>query len=145
MNKIYVKEEVCMGCHLCEVFCRLEHSHSKDLIKAFKQELPSPLARCSVEIRKPVSLSLRCQNCEDAPCLYYCLTGALHRDTSSGIVIVDENKCIGCWTCLLACPFGAIRRDTLQKRIVKCDLCGGKEMPVCVSNCPNEALVYYHE
>lgn len=145
MKRIYVKEEVCMGCRLCEVYCRLEHSRSRDLIKAFKKESPSPLSRCSVEIRKPVTLSLRCQNCEDAPCLYHCLTGALHRDSGSGIVTVDENKCIGCWTCLLACPFGTIQRDIKQEKIVKCDLCNGKEMPVCVSNCPNEALVYIHE
>ncbi len=142
MGRIYIKEEVCIGCHLCEVFCRIEHSKSKDVIKTFKKEYPAPLSRCSVEVQKPVTISVRCQNCEDAPCVYACLTGALHRDIDSGIVTVDEKQCIGCWTCVLTCPYSAIQRDTENGRIVKCDLCGGKELPACVANCPNEALVY---
>ncbi|PIP05839.1 MAG: 4Fe-4S ferredoxin, partial [Syntrophobacterales bacterium CG23_combo_of_CG06-09_8_20_14_all_48_27] len=40
------------------------------------------------------------------------------------------------------CPLGAIRQDTEQKKVLKCDLCQGEEIPVCVANCPNEALVY---
>jgi carbon-monoxide dehydrogenase iron sulfur subunit len=74
--------------------------------------------------------------------VYACLTGALWRDPDSGIVSVDMDKCIGCWTCILACPFGAIRQETDQGKIVKCDLCEGRDVPVCVTNCPNEALVY---
>ena len=95
-----------------------------------------------MEEKKPISFSVRCQQCEEPSCVYACLTGALSRDAESGIVKVDEEKCTGCWTCILACPFAAIRQDTGQKKIVKCDLCQGEAMPVCVANCPNEALVY---
>ena len=59
MKKVYIKEEVCIGCHLCEVNCRVEHSRSKDLVKAFKEESPTPLLRCLVEDRKPASLSVQ--------------------------------------------------------------------------------------
>lgn len=142
MRRIYIKEEVCMGCRLCEVYCQLQHSKSKDLIRAFKREAPRPLPRLRVEERKPVFLSVRCQHCDEALCIYACLTGALSREQDSGTVTVDEERCIGCWTCLLACPFGAIRQDKGQGRIVKCDLCPGKDVPVCVTTCPNEALVY---
>jgi carbon-monoxide dehydrogenase iron sulfur subunit len=142
MGKIYVKEEVCIGCHLCEVYCQTEHSQSKDLVKAFKRESPQPLPRVSIEERKPVAFSVRCQHCDEPPCVYTCLTGALQRDASSGVVIVDEERCIGCWTCILACPYGAIRQDTGRGEIAKCDLCAGREEPACVTNCPNEALVY---
>jgi len=142
LKRIYIKEPVCIGCHLCEVYCQVEHSQTKDLIKTFKRESPRPLPRVSIEGRKPVSLSIRCQHCDDPPCVYACLTGALRRDAGNGVVTVDEERCIGCWTCILACPFGAIRQDVNRGRIVKCDLCSGREEPACVSNCPNEALVY---
>jgi carbon-monoxide dehydrogenase iron sulfur subunit len=141
VKKVYVKEEICIGCHLCEVYCQLEHAGTRDLVKAFKRESP-PLARLRVDEMGVVSLSVRCQHCEDAPCVQACLTGALSRDPESGMVKVDEERCIGCWTCLLVCPLAAIRPDTEQKKALKCDLCQGEEIPVCVANCPNEALVY---
>jgi carbon-monoxide dehydrogenase iron sulfur subunit len=141
VKKVYVKEEVCIGCHLCEVYCQLKHAGTRDLVKAFKLKSPPP-ARLRVDERGVVSLSVRCQHCEDAPCVQACLTGALSRDPESGMVRVDEERCIGCWTCLLACPLGAIRPDAEQKKALKCDLCQGEEVPVCVANCPNEALVY---
>jgi carbon-monoxide dehydrogenase iron sulfur subunit len=142
VRKVYVKEEVCIGCRLCEVYCQLQHAHTKDLVKAFKRESPPPLSRLRVDERGVVSLSVRCQQCEDAPCVQACLTGALERNPESRLVEVDEDKCIGCWTCLLVCPLAAIKPDTEQKRALKCDLCQGEEIPVCVANCPNEALVY---
>lgn len=131
-----------MGCHLCEVHCQVEHSQSKDLIKTFNRESPQPLARLWIEERKPVAFSVRCCHCSEPPCVYACLTGALHKDAGTGIVTVDEEKCTGCWTCILVCPFGAIRQDRQRGKIVKCDLCPGKELPACVANCPNEALIY---
>ena len=142
LKRIYIKESVCIGCHLCEVYCQAEHSQTKDLIKVFKRESPRPLARLSIEERRPVSFSIRCQHCDEPPCVYACLTGALCRDRENGVVTVDEERCIGCWTCVLVCPFGAIRQDANRGRIAKCDLCAGRDEPACVANCPNEALVY---
>jgi len=142
MKKVYVKEEVCMGCHLCEVYCQLHHAQSKDLIKAFKSEARRPLARLRVEEKGAVSFSVRCQQCDLAPCFYVCLTGAIARDDITGVIKVDKERCIGCWTCILACPYGAIRQDTEQSKALKCELCEGENVPVCVNNCPNEALVY---
>ncbi len=142
MKKVYLKEEVCMGCHLCEVYCQLQHAASKDLVKAFKRDLPPPVSRVRLEENGAVSLSLRCQHCDDAPCLYACLTGALSRDPESGVVDVDEDRCIGCWTCILACPFGALKLDTEKATVAKCDLCPGEPIPACVVNCPNEALLF---
>lgn len=142
MKRIYIKEPVCMGCRLCEVHCQVEHSKSKDIIAAFKRESPRPLPRLSIEQKGAIAFSVRCQHCSDPPCVYACLTGALSQDPVSGMVNVDEAKCTGCWTCILVCPFGVIRQDKERGKIVKCDLCPGREVPVCVSNCPNEALVY---
>lgn len=141
MRRVYVKEDVCMGCHLCEVYCRLQHAQSTDLVKAFKKESPRILPRLRVEERGILSFSVRCQHCDDAPCVQACLTGALARDPVSSLVMVDKERCIGCGTCMLFCPLGAIRLDTGQKKMVKCDLCLDEEIPACVASCPNEALI----
>jgi carbon-monoxide dehydrogenase iron sulfur subunit len=142
MRKVYVHEEVCIGCHLCEVYCQLQHSDSKDLIRAFKKESSKSLPRLRVEQNGAVSLSIRCQQCEDSPCVNACLTGALSRNDSDGYIKVNEEKCIGCWTCILVCPFAAVKQDFNRKKTVRCDLCPGENIPVCVINCPNEALAF---
>ena len=142
MKRAYINEKVCIGCHLCEVYCQLHHAQSSDLIKAFKRKSLQLLPRLRIEKKNVVSLSIRCQHCDEAPCIQACLTGALTRDPVSLLVKVDEERCTGCCTCLLVCPLSAIRQDTEQRKVVKCDLCQGEEIPACVANCPNEALVY---
>ena len=142
MKRIYIKEQVCMACHLCEVYCQLKHSQSKDIVKAFNNESSRPLSGLQVQERKPVSFAVQCRHCPEPYCVYACLTGALEKTPDSGLVTVDEEKCSGCWTCILACPFGVIKQDIRQAKIAKCDLCQGEDMPACVANCPNEALVY---
>ncbi|MFH1650489.1 MAG: 4Fe-4S dicluster domain-containing protein [Chloroflexota bacterium] len=141
MKKVYVKEQACISCRLCEVYCRLAHSGTNDLLKAFKQQTP-PLSRIRMEKSDIASFSVRCQHCAEAPCLSACLTGAISRDPANGAVIVDEERCIGCGNCILVCPFGAVRYDTRRGKVAKCDLCQGQETPACVANCPNEALIY---
>jgi carbon-monoxide dehydrogenase iron sulfur subunit len=142
MKQIFIKESVCIGCHLCEVYCRLKHAVSGDLVKTYKKESPRPLPRLRVDECGIVSLSVRCQHCEDAPCIRACITGALSRDALTSLVNVDEERCVGCGTCALVCPLGVPRLDAVRKKMVKCDLCQDEEIPVCVANCPNEALQY---
>jgi carbon-monoxide dehydrogenase iron sulfur subunit len=146
MKRIYVHEEYCIGCRLCEIHCLVQHSKSQKIIKAFKQEFPRAMSLLIVEEEGPVSFALQCRHCPDALCVEACLTGAMHRDEESGAVLCDQDKCVGCWTCIMVCPFGVIRRSTQdgegQKAISKCDLCYGEETPACVAHCANEALVY---
>ena len=141
MKRIYVKEEACIGCGLCQVYCQVEHSQSKDIIKAFKRESRRPIPRIRVEKNEDISFAIQCRHCSEPWCVYSCLTGAMHRDSVSGMVSVDAENCIGCWTCIIACPYGALTRDMGSETIVKCDLCPGRDIPACVVNCPNEALV----
>lgn len=144
MKKVFAKAEVCIGCRLCEVYCTVAHSASKDIIKAFRREKPRPQARIHVEERGPVSFGLQCRHCKEPLCVYSCITGATYIN-DDGRVEVDPERCIGCWTCILACPFGAIARDEGRGVSVKCDLCPGEDMPACVKNCPNEALAFEEE
>lgn len=140
LNRVYVNEEVCIGCGLCRVYCQTEHSHSKDIIKAFRREGSQVSPRIRVERKGEVSFAVQCRHCAEPWCVYACLTGALHRDTASSAIIVAAERCIGCWTCVMACPSGALTRDKHHSVALKCDLCPGRAMPACVDNCPNEAL-----
>ncbi len=142
MKRTYIKEDACISCHLCEVFCRLKHSRYDDPVKAHKKESPRPLARVRLDENGAVALSVRCQHCTDAACSRACLTGALHRDLLTGLIMVDDERCIGCGTCSLVCPLGVPQIDEARGKMVKCELCQDVEIPFCVANCPNEALIY---
>lgn len=138
--KIIPKEEYCIGCQLCEVYCSLAHSRSKNILK-YKNEYPAPKNRVTVEINGDVSFALSCRHCENAPCVEACISGAMQKDPKTGIVTNKHDKCVGCWMCIMSCPFGAIRKGDDQKVSLKCDFCPDLEGPACVANCPQEALV----
>ena len=142
MKRVYPREEFCIACGLCQVHCLVAHSRSHDIIRAFRRESPRALSRIKVEKKGSISLALLCRHCAEPWCVFACLTGALHRDSQTGVVSVNRERCIGCWTCVVACPYGVIIPDQEQRRIAKCDLCPNLEIPACVANCPNEALVY---
>ncbi|MFZ7102201.1 MAG: 4Fe-4S dicluster domain-containing protein [Peptococcaceae bacterium] len=148
MKRVYAREEYCVGCKLCEIHCIAAHSKYKnDLVKVFKKESNRPLSRILVEENRPISFALQCRHCEDAPCTKACIVGAMQKDPETGIVTNDEERCVGCWTCILVCPFGAIQRDEQGHKVAsKCDLCSESgDVPACVDHCPNKALVYQEE
>lgn len=140
MKYIEIDTDICIGCGLCQVFCVTAHSQSKNIIKAFNRERPRQQPRNRIERHSDVSFSIQCRNCNEPSCVYACLTGAMTIDAESGQVIHAANKCIGCWTCIMVCPYGAIVRDIDRHLISKCDLCAEYEIPACVANCPNEAI-----
>ncbi|MFX1519474.1 MAG: 4Fe-4S dicluster domain-containing protein [Promethearchaeota archaeon] len=149
MKRIYANEEVCIGCRLCEIWCVVEHSKSKDIIKAFKHELQKSDPKVLVEISKPVSFALQCRHCKEPDCVYACIGGALFVDKKNGTVQHNADKCVGCASCIMVCPYGAIAlvkdKNDAIKAVSKCDLCPDIEIPACVAHCPNEALVYVEE
>ncbi|OKW97026.1 (4Fe-4S)-binding protein [Escherichia coli] len=89
---------------------------------------------------------MTCHHCEDAPCARSCPNGAIsHVDDS---IQVNQQKCIGCKSCVVACPFGTMQivltpvaAGKVKATAHKCDLCAGRENgPACVENCPADAL-----
>jgi carbon-monoxide dehydrogenase iron sulfur subunit len=76
----------------------------------------------------------------EAPCIDACISGALIRDAESGMVTVREDRCIGCWTCTMFCPYGVIFPWPERKFALKCDRCVYMEAPVCVQVCPTGAI-----
>ena len=137
MRRLTVREDACIGCHLCEIWCIFEHSGLNDIVDCFSSDSTRPLPRVRVEECRPVTFPLQCRQCSEPVCVFSCPSGAMHRD-ESGVIRVDEDRCQACWTCVLVCPFGAVRKG--DGHAIKCDLCAGRDFPACAEHCPNEAI-----
>ncbi len=139
MKRIYVNEEWCLGCHLCEYYCAFSNSGEGDMAKALKGKAIHP--RIQVEEGDGVCFAVNCRQCTDPICVKSCIAGALKRE--EGRVEIDREQCVGCYTCVLACPYGAIMPSE-EGPAQKCELCvkntGGS--PACVAGCPNRAIVF---
>ena len=139
MTKIYVNEKWCLGCHLCEYNCAYANSGMKYMWKALKNKPIYP--RIHVEEDKNTSFPVSCRQCNDPICVKSCIAGALYIE--NGVIRANSEKCIGCLTCVLVCPFGAPTKNA-QEIIHKCELCmnNANSSPACVAGCPNKAIVY---
>ena len=139
-KEIFVRMDRCMGCHTCEMACAVEHSASKSLYGALSEQ-PQPKYRVYVESVPQKSIPVLCRHCEDAPCMHACISGAIDRN-DDGVVVTNPDRCIGCWTCVMVCPYGVIGRHLEEHKAYRCDRCPDLEKPACVSACPTRALVY---
>ena len=81
-----------------------------------------------------------CRQCQDAPCLNACPTGAISVNATLGRVEINEETCIGCRTCVSVCPFGVMTFNSIDRKVIKCDLCDGD--PQCVRFCDVHAIEY---
>ena len=130
----------CIGCHACTVACKSEHdvpvgvnrTHVKYIEKG---EYPNSTREFSVH---------RCNHCEDSPCTTICPTTALFT-RSDGIVDFDDERCIGCKSCMQACPYDALYINPNSGTAAKCNYCAHRienaYEPACVIVCPVEAIV----
>lgn len=153
MNRFVIAEpDKCIGCRTCEVACVLAHKEGKQEGVALSAENFHPRLRLVKNLT--LTAPVQCRQCENAPCVNVCPTGALVYDRNT--VQIRQERCIGCQSCVIACPFGAmamvdapVRQPELGplqvKKTVsvaqKCDLCIDKETgPACVAVCPTHAL-----
>ncbi|MDI6641028.1 MAG: 4Fe-4S dicluster domain-containing protein [Elusimicrobiota bacterium] len=133
MKKIlFVDQEKCTGCRMCEVVCSWKH----------EGECNPALSRIQVvsDRSKSANFTVVCEQCEKALCQESCPAGAIYYNAEFGAYIVDEKKCIGCKICLSVCPVGAIGFNTKNGIAIKCDLCEGE--PQCVKYCPLGAIEF---
>lgn len=139
MKRVYVNEKWCLGCHLCEYNCAFANSGMKDMARALKDKPIYP--RIHIEGNEQISFAVSCRHCTDPLCVKSCIAGALSQ--TDGLISIDRNKCVGCQTCILVCPYGALALggDGIMQ---KCELCVNNACgePACVAGCPNKAIVF---
>ncbi len=121
----------CIGCHLCELACSIKHDRVINPLLSRITILTQP--------ESPVSIQKTCMQCRDAPCMRVCPVSAITYNAKTGAYEINQERCIGCYECAYACPFGAIIINA-RAQVIKCDLCGGD--PECVKVCPTNALIY---
>ncbi len=138
----------CTGCKACQVACkdkndlpigirwrRVFQYEGGEWIKQNGQMIPSNVYAYFV--------SSACMHCKNPVCLQVCPAGAIHQ-REDGIVLIDENKCIGCRYCSWACPYGAPQFNEDLGVMTKCNMCydlvDQGEKPACVQACPYRAM-----
>lgn len=133
---IRIEPSKCVGCKSCELACSFKHrgmfapSRSRIVNEVFLDEAKF--------------ITVTCMQCDEPWCLKACPKGAISKDAVSGVVSVDEVKCVGCRTCVSACPFGMITYQESSRKADKCNLCGG-DFPECVTFCPTRCLTFSEE
>ena len=132
----------CVNCNACSASCILENGwdmHARN-IYSYNSE-----AEYSLPV---INLSLACNHCETATCMKGCPASAYSRDSETGAIILDENKCIGCKYCQWNCPYDSPKYDIKKRTIAKCNLCytglSDGRQPACSSACPTGALRFDH-
>ena len=152
--------DICVGCHACAINCKQWNSgghaaplpddnpYGKDPSGVWFNRVHTFEAGTGAQSRT-VHFPRSCLHCEEPACVTVCPTGASYKRAADGIVLVDEDKCIGCKLCSWACPYGAREYDADDGVMKKCTLCIDRiynenlaeveRVPACVSTCPVSA------
>jgi Fe-S-cluster-containing dehydrogenase component len=152
--------DICVGCHACAVACKSWNSTGtaaplSDITPYGAEATGTWLNRIhSFEVDDgeggfTLHFPRSCLHCDDAPCVPVCPTGASYKREKDGIVLVDEDLCIGCGLCAWSCPYGARELDDGTGTMKKCTLCVDRidnddleeidRVPACVRTCPTSA------
>ena len=135
-----IDQRKCIGCHACTVACKAEHDVPIGVYRTWvkyieKGEFPNT---------RRYFLVNRCNHCDDAPCVKICPTRALYK-RPDGIVDFDSSRCIGCKSCIQACPYDALYIDPYSHTAAKCNYCAHRTEiglePACAVVCPEHAII----
>src|SRR6267142_2630621 len=135
-----IDQRKCIGCHACTVACKEENQVPLGVNRTWVKYIEKGTFP---DTRRYFSV-MRCNHCDNAPCVTICPTVALYR-RPDGIVDFDGDRCIGCKSCMQACPYDALYIDPETQTAAKCHYCAHRiEVslePACVIVCPVEAIV----
>lgn len=135
-KRIRIEPSKCIGCKTCELACSFKHQgmFAPSLSRIYNE----------VFLEEASFITVTCQQCDDPWCARACPSGAIVKHPDTGVVEVIEEKCVGCRTCVSACPFGMIKYVEYKQKADKCNLCGG-DFPECVAFCPTGCLTFEEE
>jgi len=127
-GRVILDMDRCIGCRSCSAACFYSHEG---------------VASVAYGVIEEGSLPIICRQCEDPACVDACPVEALRREPS-GVVRRSRMLCIGCSSCVHACPFGVIHPDLNRHQVAKCDMCEERVLaggtPRCVTACTSGAL-----
>lgn len=155
--------DTCVGCHACATACKEWNGASaiSGPLSDYEPYGEKPSGVWLNRVRhyevgtypasKTINFPMSCLHCEDAACVTVCPTGASYK-RPDGIVLVDQDKCMGCNLCAWACPYGARELDRSSGTMKKCTLCvdriydetlaEAERQPACVLACPTHARFF---
>jgi anaerobic carbon-monoxide dehydrogenase iron sulfur subunit len=126
-------------------YCTIAHSQSGDLYEAILED-PPPRPRVHLNQVGSVTVPIACRQCEAAACMMVCPTGAVSRANSDDPVVLDNDLCVGCRSCVVVCPYGVPEMNQNRDGVIKCDLCIERldvgQVPACVEACHPGALTF---
>lgn len=138
-RKIFFRPERCLMCLSCVLSCQLNSLGAGD-----PRRLPpgKPLKRISHVFSRGTPWAWKCQHCSQAPCVEACVSGSIRRREDGKGIEHHPETCVGCGSCLLACPFSVPTLEGEGGRMSKCNLCPEEQIPACVKSCQSRALVF---
>ena len=135
-----IDQDTCIGCHACTIACKSEHDVPLGVNRTWVKYIEKGTFPDS---RRFYSVN-RCNHCEDAPCVSICPTTALYQ-RRDGIVDFNDSNCIGCKSCMNACPYDALYINPETQTAHKCNFCSHRvELslePSCVVVCPTQSII----
>jgi Fe-S-cluster-containing dehydrogenase component/formate-dependent nitrite reductase membrane component NrfD len=130
----------CIGCHACTVACKSEHQVPLGVDRTWVKYIE----KGTFPDNRRLFTVMRCNHCEDAPCVAICPVTALHK-RPDGVVDFNSDRCIGCKACMQACPYDALYIDPNTSTAAKCNFCTHRLeiglQPSCVAVCPEQAII----
>ncbi|HNY49638.1 MAG TPA: 4Fe-4S dicluster domain-containing protein [Smithella sp.] len=139
-----IRQDRCIGCERCMQAC-ISTNHVPSYgwrTRILEKEAPKAIGQ------KQEFIPVLCNHCNNPPCVRSCPTQATFKNKKNGIVMMNEGKCIGCKSCMIACPYDARYFNEEKRAIDKCDFCfnalleRGETNTACAAVCPADTRVF---
>jgi carbon-monoxide dehydrogenase iron sulfur subunit len=142
MKRILIEPDKCDGCLNCSLACMQAHRETPGTIYDLDLTDKRNETRNHIERLDGGYFPLFCRHCDDPKCVSACMSGAMAKDPITGLVTYDKGQCASCFMCVMNCPYGVLKPDTVSHEfVVKCDFCKDDDYnPNCVAACPKKAI-----